>query len=226
MHESHAPLSRAASAITGRGALRYGTTDIDRDGNVLEVTGYRLGGLAVRVLFVRGTRGSQFMVKRKLGEVLRERGKISAEDLGNAISDQPRKLIRLGELLLARGLVQKEDISSALAEVTHVPYLDCASVSPTAEALRVIPQAEAERCCALPVELNGNRLTVIMCDPQNLSVLASLGFTSGATIVPRQASRERFCWRSRRTIRAGEQARPQKQETMPRQSRRQALGRR
>ena len=126
------------------------------------------------------------MVKRKLGEVLRERGKISAEDLGNAISDQPRKVIRLGELLLARGLVQKEDISSALAEVTHVPYLDCASVSPTAEALRVIPQAEAERCCALPVELNGNRLTVIMGDPQNLSVLASLGFTSGATIVPRQ----------------------------------------
>ena len=74
------------------------------------------------------------MVKRKLGEVLRERGKISAEDLSNAISDQPRKLVRLGELLLARGLVQKEDISSALAEVTHVPYLDCASVNPTAEA--------------------------------------------------------------------------------------------
>ena len=114
-------------------------------------------------------RATKSMGKRKLGEVLRERGQISAKDLSDAISDQPRKLVRLGELLLERGLVTKEDLSSALQELTHVPYLDCASVRPTEVALKAISQAVAERCCALPVELKNQRLTVIMADPQDLA---------------------------------------------------------
>ena len=122
------------------------------------------------------------MGKRKLGEVLRERGQISAQDLADAVSDQPRKLVRLGELLLERELVTKKDLSSALEELTHVPYLDCAAVRPTAAALKAISRAVAERCCALPVELKNQRLTVIMADPQNLSQLNDLSFTSGANI--------------------------------------------
>ncbi len=127
-------------------------------------------------------RATKLMAKRKLGEVLRERGQISAKDLSEAISDQPHKLVRLGELLLERDLVTKDDLSSALEEVTHVPYLDCASIRPTPEALKAISRALAERCCALPVELKNQRLTVIMADPQNLSLLNDLSFTSGAHI--------------------------------------------
>ena len=122
------------------------------------------------------------MGKRKLGEVLRERGQISAKDLSDAVSEQPRKLVRLGELLLERELVTKDDLSSALEEVTHVRYLDCAAVQPTEEALKAISQAVAERCCALPVELKNQRLTVIMANPQDLSLLNDLSFTSGANI--------------------------------------------
>src|SRR5580704_9263740 len=127
-------------------------------------------------------RATKSMGKRKLGEVLRERGQISAQDLADAVSDQPRKLVRLGELLLERELVTKKDLGSALEELTHVPYLDCAAVRPTAAALKAISQAVAERCCALPVELKTQRLTVIMADPQNLSQLNDLSFTSGANI--------------------------------------------
>jgi type IV pilus assembly protein PilB len=127
-------------------------------------------------------RATKSMGKRKLGEVLRERGQISAKDLSDAVSDQPRKLVRLGELLLERELVTKEDLSSALEEVTHVPYLNCASVQPTGEALKAISRTVAERCCALPVELKNQRLTVIMANPQDLSLLNDLSFTSGANI--------------------------------------------
>jgi Type II secretion system (T2SS), protein E, N-terminal domain len=82
-------------------------------------------------------------------------------------------------------LVQKEDISSALEEVMRVPYLDCANVHLHRRRC-AIPRAEAECCCVLPVELKGQRLTLIMADPQNLSMLDGLGFTSGTPIVPRQ----------------------------------------
>ena len=71
------------------------------------------------------------MKHEKLGELLQERGKISAPDLAKIISEQQGKVIHLGELMLRRGLVQKSDLSSALEEITGVPYLDCITAQPS-----------------------------------------------------------------------------------------------
>lgn len=125
------------------------------------------------------------MKRKKLGELLHERGKISSEILSSAIAEQNGKVIRLGELLLERHLVDKSDLLPALYEVARVPYVDCASVTPTAEALERIPRAVAERCCALPIEKSQAGLTVVMAEPQNLALIDELRFTSGAEIVPR-----------------------------------------
>jgi type IV pilus assembly protein PilB len=125
------------------------------------------------------------MKRKKLGEVLRDRGKISNEALLEAIAEQHGKVIRLGELLLERGLVAKSDLLPSIYEVTQVPYVDCGSVKPTAEALERIPRSIAERCCALPIEKNAAGLTVAMAEPQNLTLIDELRFTSGTEIVPR-----------------------------------------
>lgn len=47
------------------------------------------------------------MKKKRLGEVLRERGHISHAELTKVIEDQQGKLIHLGELMLERGIVPK-----------------------------------------------------------------------------------------------------------------------
>src|SRR3990172_1878350 len=62
----------------------------------------------------RGTRPT--MKRKKLGEVLQERGKISATDLARVVQEQQGKVIRLGELMLKRGLVDKADLATALEE--------------------------------------------------------------------------------------------------------------
>ena len=125
------------------------------------------------------------MKRKKLGEVLHERGQISTEVLAKAIAEQHGKVIRLGELLLERGLVNKSNLLLALNEVTRVPYLDCTAVEPTAEALERVPRAIAVRCCALPIEQSKRGLTVVMAEPQNLNLIAELRFTSNAEINPR-----------------------------------------
>jgi len=61
------------------------------------------------------------MRRKRLGEVLHERGKISARDLEKALEEQQEKLSHLGELLLERGLVGKSDLITALEEVSLVP---------------------------------------------------------------------------------------------------------
>jgi type IV pilus assembly protein PilB len=123
--------------------------------------------------------------KKKLGEVLRERGHISAGDLSKIVADQQGKVIRLGELMLERSLVTKEELASALEAVTAVPYMNCAEVTPDAEVLHLIPRHLAVRGCVFPIRREGKKLVVAMAEPQNIGLSDELKFTSGATISPR-----------------------------------------
>lgn len=90
------------------------------------------------------------MPKKRLGEVLCERGHIGAADLKRALQEQQGKAIHLGELLLQRKLVSKKDLAAALAEVSSVEYVDCQKLQPATETLGLIPQALAKRCRAIP----------------------------------------------------------------------------
>jgi type IV pilus assembly protein PilB len=123
--------------------------------------------------------------KKKLGEVLRERGHISAGDLSKIVAEQQGKVIRLGELMLERSLVTKEELASALEAVTAVPYVNCAEVTPDAEVLHLIPRNLAVRGCVFPIRRDGKKLVVAMAEPQNIGLSDELKFTSGATISPR-----------------------------------------
>src|SRR5271154_4751348 len=130
-------------------------------------------------------RGARVMKKKRLGEILRERNHVSVENLDKAIQEQQVKLVHLGELLLQRGAVSKADLVSALVEVSHIPYFDCHSVEVDAETLQLISATMARSCCALPLETVGNKLVVVMAEPQNLRFLDELRFKSGMQISPR-----------------------------------------
>jgi type IV pilus assembly protein PilB len=127
------------------------------------------------------------MKRKKLGEVLRDQGKITSEDLVTMIAEQQGKLIHLGELMLERGLVKKNDLAAALEEVSRVPYLDCTTVVPDPKALKLINRATAERCSALPIRIEQGRLVAAMAAPQDLAVLDELRFRTGMEISPRLA---------------------------------------
>ncbi len=129
------------------------------------------------------------MKKKRLGEILRERDHISVENLEKALHDQQGKPVHLGEFLLQRGLVSKPDLVSALDEVSRIPYFDCTSVEVDAATLRLITPSMARSCCALPLEIAGNKLVVVMAEPQNLRFLDELRFTSGMQISPRMGFR-------------------------------------
>lgn len=93
------------------------------------------------------------MKKKRLGDALRERGKISAADLQNMVNQQQGTMLHLGELLLDRGIVNKNDLAEALAEVSHIPYIDCGSIIPPLQALKLVPRAMAERLSVLPIRI-------------------------------------------------------------------------
>jgi type IV pilus assembly protein PilB len=144
------------------------------------------------------------MKKKKLGEVLRDRGMISSPDLVSAIVAQQGKAIHLGEIMLERGLVSKEDLGAALEEVSHIPYLDASSIIPDKDALKLIPYAIADRLCVLPVRTELKRLVVAMAAPQNLATLDELRFKTGMEISPRLSFRRELQLAIRTNYGAGE----------------------
>jgi type IV pilus assembly protein PilB len=123
--------------------------------------------------------------KKRLGDLLRERGRISHQDLDRAIQEQQGKVTLLGELLLERGLLAKEDLIDALQEITSVRYEDCQSAASGADVLALLPRSVAARNCVLPLSVEGKKLTVVMAEPQNLSAIDELRFISGMEISPR-----------------------------------------
>lgn len=130
------------------------------------------------------------MKRKRLGEVLHERGKISAKDLEKALEEQQQKLSHLGELLLERGLVDKADLVAALEEVSLVPYVDLAATPVDLSTLQLIPHEVADRLCVLPIRRDLSRLVVVMSDPRNSTALKELGAIAGMTISPRLAFHE------------------------------------
>jgi len=125
------------------------------------------------------------MKRKRLGEILSERGQISLPDLANALKEQQIKVLHLGELLLEKQLVPKDELLSALWEVSGIEYADCSKAHPPAELLKIIPAALARRCKAVPVRREGKVLIVVMAEPQNLQVLDELRFKTELVIEPR-----------------------------------------
>jgi type IV pilus assembly protein PilB len=125
------------------------------------------------------------MKKKRLGEVLTERGKISAADLTRGLQQQKEKSGHLGELLLQLGLISKEDLVATLTEMSGVPYFDSRAAQPDADTLRLVTAQLARKYCALPIELNGKSIVVVLSEPQNFRAIEELRFKTGLKIEPR-----------------------------------------
>jgi hypothetical protein len=84
------------------------------------------------------------------------------------------------------GLLSEEDLGRLLNEKLGVPCVEASSLSNVpASLIALLPLEMAQRFQALPVALDGKRLTLAMTDPGNFSAIDEIGFFTGLVIVPR-----------------------------------------
>jgi hypothetical protein len=124
--------------------------------------------------------------KRKLGDILVERGFISEEQLRAALSRGKR----LGEALLEMGALSSDELNWALSELLGVPYVEFRDEMVDFELARGMPEALLRRHLAFPVLRVNGELTVIMADPTNRQGIDDLAAFSGARVVVAIAARE------------------------------------
>ena len=134
---------------------------------------------------------SQRTSKLRLGDILKEMGLVTDEQVESALGRQKETRKRLGQLLLEDGIVTQLDLTKALAQKFGVSFLDLTSTRLDGAATAYIDEKLARRYGAVPVRfLDDNTLLVAMIDPQNLPAQEDLAIITGFPIQPAIASEE------------------------------------
>ena len=116
----------------------------------------------------------------KIGDVLKEQGYISDEQLLEALEIQrSHKDKRLGEVLIEKGFITESQMLEAMAAKMDCEVVNLDTVSVHIEAVARIPKQVAEKYCVLATEITGGRLRVIVNDPLNFYGLEDVRQVTG-----------------------------------------------
>lgn len=102
-----------------------------------------------------------------LGETLLSMGKITEEQLVQALADQKRNGRLLGNIILENGFSTRESIAIALSQQYDMEYAALAESPSQNTALHIVPESLAVKNLMLPVSLSSDRLTVLITSPQH-----------------------------------------------------------
>jgi type IV pilus assembly protein PilB len=111
------------------------------------------------------------MAHRRIGQVLVDMGFITDEQQELLVDEQhehPGQL--LGKVAIDMGLVNDDQLSQALAEQLSLHAVTLADIKVSNEVLAMVAAPMAQMYRVVPIEFDGDTLTVATCDPQNLSV--------------------------------------------------------
>ena len=114
-----------------------------------------------------------------IGEILIEKGVLARDALDRAVELQKERGDKLGKILMDLGFVAPREVLLALSEQLETPLVtvqDFPSVLPDIDAITVRYMRQFR---FLPLELNGDVLTLAMVDPLDFETLASVRSVTG-----------------------------------------------
>ncbi|MEP6997216.1 MAG: type II secretion system ATPase GspE [Betaproteobacteria bacterium] len=125
--------------------------------------------------------------RKRLGEILIERGKLDAAGLDRALRLQQDSGEKLGVLLVTLGVVAQRDVSEALADQLGLPLVEAASYPelPILEE-RVSPRFLRESR-ALPLAEDESELALAMADPTDEYTVNAFEMVTGRKVRPQVA---------------------------------------
>jgi type IV pilus assembly protein PilB len=123
-------------------------------------------------------------VKIPIGKILLDQGKISPDQLKQALTLQKSTTEKLGRLLIDLGFVKEQDVLGAYAQQLNVPMYDPDKMTPDPSVAKVIPEHLIQRYNLVPLRRNGTKLVVLMADPTNVFALDDLRLITGFEVEP------------------------------------------
>jgi len=107
-------------------------------------------------------------------DLLVKKGIITEEQMNAAKQEVSRTGMPLERALEKLGYISEVDIAQALAESIGVPFMDLTDYLVDPEVIKLVPEATAKKCMAVPLFKIGDSLTVAMSDPSDIEAIDEL----------------------------------------------------
>jgi type IV pilus assembly protein PilB len=128
--------------------------------------------------------------KRRVGEILIDAGVVDEAQLAVALAEQRRTGGQLGKILVKLGLASEEAVSRALADQSGVAHMNLDAITPTAEAIALVPEPLARRSRLAPLELDTAEglLQIAMANPADIVAIDEIEMSTGLFVHVVQAT--------------------------------------
>jgi type IV pilus assembly protein PilB len=124
------------------------------------------------------------VVGGRIGDILIAEGKITQEQLDEALLLQREDRREIGQILLSLGYVSKVDLARGLALRLRLEYVELTERDVDRAAASLVDQKVLRKHGVLPLRVEGGRLVVAMSDPTNFFTLEDLKMISGYPVTP------------------------------------------
>ncbi|MGD8922121.1 MAG: ATPase, T2SS/T4P/T4SS family, partial [Candidatus Zixiibacteriota bacterium] len=122
------------------------------------------------------------MARKKIGDLLVEKGLITKEQLADCLKEQSGGGNRLGAILVEKGLITEEQLVDTVSERLGIPRVSIDSMVLDPEVVQRVSVDIARRYTLIPIFAIGNNLTLAMADPLNIIAIEHVKYLTGADI--------------------------------------------
>lgn len=122
--------------------------------------------------------------RKRLGDILQERGLLSEEQLKQALEVQRESGEKLGEVLVSRGIISADAIADALSDHLRVPRADFSRRYVSPQVVNLVPEELLKRHEIIPVDIEDDQLIVAMTDPLNIMIIDEIQRVVGLAVRP------------------------------------------
>ncbi len=121
----------------------------------------------------------------RLGELLIHNKLLTKEQLEEALQAQVIFGGKLGTILIEMGLISEKILAGALSKLLKIPCAQPGELQKIPEAvIKIISPELAEKYQAIPMAVNGRKLTLAMANPHDLKAVDDIGFRTGYIVRP------------------------------------------
>lgn len=118
-------------------------------------------------------------IKKRLGDMLLEEGRITAQQLEQALKKQRDQGKRLGELLIDEGIVSEHEIISVLEKQLGIKRIQLDAINIDRKAVMCITETLAFKHILIPIGFSENKILIAMWDPLNIFAIDDIRIASG-----------------------------------------------
>jgi hypothetical protein len=129
------------------------------------------------------TKGETMSIK--LGQLLIKAGRISAEQLEEALRNQVVHGGKLGTNLVEMGFIKEQELALILGHKLGVPFISAEQIAGiNNDALQHVSAEIADKYKVIPLALEKKRLSLAMADPSDFAAIDAISFLTGFIVRP------------------------------------------